>query len=186
MPRNIAKDEWPSRRTVNGGWTTQNTNTIHIFRSEEWERVLIHEVIHAMNWDWNMGSEPKPCWKIKGILAPHLFEAWTELFAEWLYCSWFNIPWEAQRNYQENQAIQILARAPPVWNEDTSIFAYYILKTALAPHIIFLLSVQLGKTEEEREFILCNLLGGELNRLRQMARNISVYPISLRMTIPKK
>ena len=34
-PRHIAATEWPSKSTVNGGWTHQNSTTIYIYRKEE-------------------------------------------------------------------------------------------------------------------------------------------------------
>ena len=78
-PRQLRVNQWPTKTQVNGGWTTVGTPNIVIYRKEEWERVLIHELIHAMHWDWKVDSTPKSCWKLKKTdkLNPHLFEAWT-------------------------------------------------------------------------------------------------------------
>ena len=62
-PRRIKATEWPSRLTVNGGWTYQNSSAIFVYRSEEWDRVFLHEMIHALGWDWEMPEKPLACWK---------------------------------------------------------------------------------------------------------------------------
>lgn len=186
-PRYIEANEWPSRETVNGGWTIPNTNTIYIYRKEEWDRVLIHEMIHALHWDWTMPSEPFPCWKFTGkdTVYPHIFEAWTELYAEWLWCGWHNQSWKDQRKWQTMQALQILARRTkqPNWSENTSIFAYYVLKAALAPHIEFLWAFGNGINETERSHVMCSLVTPVLDQYRRMAETIQPRAMSMRMTV---
>jgi hypothetical protein len=180
-PRRIRADEWPTKKTVNGGWTTSGgASTVYIYRSEEWTRVLIHEVIHAMEWDLAMPRRPLPCWglPVGSKVSSALFEAWTELFAEWLWCAWNGNTlaiWKKQRDWQDAQAIQILARqgdAP--WKEDTSVFAYYVLKAALAPHI----EVLWVRGGDE----LCEYSASRLNVLREAARHQTPVGMSLRMT----
>jgi hypothetical protein len=186
-PRRIAVDEWPSKSSVNGGWTQQNSSVIYIYRSEEWERVFLHEMIHALGWDWKMPAKPLECWGLphNSYIVPALFEAWTELYAEWLWCVWHQVPWEQQRAWQEHQARQILVRYVQLgmrsWQEDTSVFAYYILKAALAPHIAELLLFGNGTTKEEREQVLCRLVRPGLAALQQNLPRAT--PMSLRMTI---
>lgn len=187
-PRNISADEWPSRRTVNGGYTYSGSDTIIVYRQEEWDRVLIHETIHAMKWDWEVPPTPMPCWGLgpAANLAPHLFEAWTELYAEWLWCGWYNKSWAAQTAWMHTQAEQIYARflrSRRSWEENTNVFAYYILKAALAPHIAFLWTLQNGMTAEERAFVLCDLVAAPLDALRVKAANTAPKQISMRMTL---
>ena len=55
-PRILEADEWPTRRNVNGGWAMPGSNSIYIYRKEEYDRVLLHETIHAMN---GIGTCPK-------------------------------------------------------------------------------------------------------------------------------
>lgn len=188
-PRRLGRDEWPNRRNVNGGWTIPGTRAIFVYRAEEYERVVIHETIHALEWDWVMPSTPLKCWKFQdgATVSPHLFEAWTELYAEWLYCGYFNVPWAAQREWQTYQAVQILARRNgDAWKEDTNVFAYYVLKAALAPHMAFLWMFGNGKTAMERHRVLCEWVSPELDRLKALARTARKEPFSLRMTRPKK
>jgi hypothetical protein len=174
-------------KNVNGGFAVPNTPQLFIYRSEEWDRVLLHECIHALGWDWP--SFPvQPCWKLapNSTLLPYLFEAWTELFAEWLWCLWWapeddttGYTWSLQREWQEVQALQVLARSSDRWMETTNAFAYYVLKTALAPRIDFLLIMgsEIVPTE------VCERAGVELDRLR--ARPVRPKRMRLRMTNPK-
>jgi hypothetical protein len=186
-PRRIAADEWPTRRTVNGGWTRAGARAIVVYRSEEYDRVVIHETIHALRWDWEMPSHPLPCWGLSddARLTPALFEAWTELLAEWLWCGWHDVPWRAQRAHMRAQAVQICARPQAVpWCEDTSVFAYYVLKAALAPHMPFLWAFQNGVTPQERARVLCTLVQPELAAIRHDAAMMKPTAISLRMSAP--
>ena len=187
--RNITAKEWPSKSTVNGGWTIPGNDLIVIYRQEEWDRVLLHETIHAMHWDWEMPTKPLVCWGFDKdeVISPHLFEAWTELSAEWLWCGWHNIPWSEQREWQDTQAVQILARdivSGRPWKENTNIFAYYVLKAALAPHVAFLWLARNGRTPEERLDILCRLTEPEIKRLRKEATTVKPTAFALRMTRP--
>jgi hypothetical protein len=188
-PRRLAANAWPSKDTVNGGWTYQNSNTIHIYRSEEWDRVFLHEMIHALGWDWKMPEKPLACWGLTPHSKTHpaLFEAWTELYAEWLWCIWHHespAAWDAQLAWQETQALQILARYRVLgmrsWNEDTSVFAYYVLKAALAPHIAQLLLFGPGDSTT-----LCKLSAPNVAALWAKSRDIVPRDMTLRMTLPQ-
>lgn len=192
-PRFISANEWPSRKTVNGGWTRIGSNVICIFRSEEWDRVFFHELIHAMNWDWDMPkiNDLMECWGFtsgRDKFYPAMFEAWTECLAEWLWCLWHRIPWSKQEEWQTFQAVQILARnnGKP-WHEDTSVFAYYVLKAAIAPHCekILQLHNNIGNTYAQKLNTLC-MFGEELNTLRVLAKDTKPIALSLSMSIPQK
>ena len=185
-PRRIAANEWPGRMSVNGGFAVPGIPEIFVYREEEYDRVVIHEIIHAMKWDWRMPETPLPCWGIRGRMMPHLFEAWTELYAEWLWCGWHNVSWDIQMRWQQLQATQILARQRLLgrdWKEDTNIFAYYILKAALAPHIAFLWMFGNGVVESERLYVLCNLVKSNMNILQAEALRTVPTELSMRMTL---
>ena len=188
-PRRIQKEEWPSRVSVNGGWAMKGNPEVFVYRIEEWQRVLIHETIHALEWDWQMPTKPLACWGLgeHAEVSPHLFEAWTELYAEWLFCGWFNIAWAKQRAWQDEQALQILARHRnnADWKENTNIFAYYVLKACLAPHIAFVWSFGNGQNEEERSNVLCSLVQPRLKMLREHAKSVKPREICMCMTVPK-
>lgn len=188
-PRSVKANEWPSRRSINGGWTIPGSSAICVYREEEWERVVLHEMIHALEWDWKMPTQPDACWSVhSGIYTPALFEAWTELLAEWFWCAWKSVSWPTQRKWQEFQALQILARhyrTNSLWKENTSVFSYYILKTTLAPHMPFLWIHYNGDTEDERKKFLCKIVPSELHRLEKLAEKVIPTEISLCMTIKK-
>ncbi len=191
-PRRIFASEWPSRKTVNGGWTRAGSNVVCVFRSEEWDRVFLHEIIHAMNWDWDMPviNDLLPCWGFtpgKDKFYPAMFEAWTECLAEWLWCLWHRIPWSEQEAWQTFQAVQILARNKGnPWHEDTSVFAYYVLKAAIAPYCkqILELGGNIGNTNTEKISMLC-MIGKEFQELRILANETKPVSISLCMSRPK-
>ncbi len=184
-PRYVQANQWPTKRQVNGGWTRAGSSVVCIYRSEEWERVLLHEMIHALEWDWKMPTRPLSCWGLgdKAETSPALFEAWTELYAEWLWCAWTGTPWQQQRKWQKDQAVQVLARQNGRdWSEDTSVFAYYVLKAALAPHIAFLILHGNGDSTADRYALLCRLAAPELAELRAAALAARPRAISMRMT----
>jgi hypothetical protein len=140
--RELAPNAFPTRAEVNGGWAYPGRPEVFIFRTEEWDRVLIHECIHALLWDVEIGSTVKTCLEEslgQGSLTDALFEAATELNAEWMWCV-IHAPrgdnrgstWIKQQLWQSEQAHHILARSDNIWSEDTSVFAYYVLKAVLA------------------------------------------------------
>lgn len=140
-PRILEPNKFPTRAEVNGGWAYRGGNEVWIFREEEWDRVLIHECVHALNWDLFPSSSTKSCLEesLKGTFTDALAEAATELLAEWFWCI-IHSPiddlnyqtWSKQKNWQLKQAYHILGTRLTLWSEDTSVFAYYLLKTAIA------------------------------------------------------
>lgn len=184
-PRILEINAWPTKESLNGGWTIVGSNEIVVYRSEEWDRVLIHETIHALGWDWqHMPSNALTCWNLSdgSSLMPHLFEAWTELYAEWLWCGWHSMPWETQIHWMYTQSLQILARRTGAWTENTNVFAYYVLKTALAQHIAFLWAFRNGTTHNELLYVLCDLVRPVLERMYAESKHVIPKKISLRMT----
>ena len=137
--------KFPTRAEVNGGWAFPGKGAVWIYREEEWDRVLIHECIHALLWDIHPENGLKKCLESSlnnGTLTNALFEAATELNAEWLWTVIHSPPedldclsWKKQTEWQQNQAYEILARSDKTWQEDTSVFAYYVLKSVLAQDI---------------------------------------------------
>lgn len=187
-PRHLGADAWPTRREINGGWTVAGSSVICVYRSEEWERVVLHEMIHALEWDWPLHiQKPLPCWGLPtgSRMMPAFFEAWTELLAEWWWCGFFGADWRFQRAWQDRQAVQILARHPMgrPWVENTSVFAYYVLKAALAPYMPTLWLHPPTKPADLQR-VLCDWTSEPLSRLRQVASHTSPVALSLSMTHP--
>lgn len=200
-PKVLKEDEWPERKNVNSGFATPHSNEIFIYRSEEYERVILHECIHALGLDWDLHTNTNiaktlfNCWKLEddSVLYPHLFEAWTELYAEWLYFVFYakptdNLPilWDCQRAWQDNQAIQILARYKKIdkWIENTNVFAYYVLKACLAPMIGLLFLTKTGKDSNESIKLLCHNVHIRLDELKAIAEKTAPKKIALIMINP--
>jgi hypothetical protein len=76
-------------------------------------------------------------------LWPHLGEAFTEFFAEWLWAiagakhiSDARSRWDYQRKCSESQAASIWSRIRTISTDEdeTNVFAYYVLKWVLMQH----------------------------------------------------
>jgi hypothetical protein len=133
----------PGRDHVNGGWAIPGVLEVNVYRREEAHKVMIHESIHALELDVPH-AEIEPVrqsleTEFGRRLWPHLGEAFTELYAEWLW----TIPrasslhevrdlWTAQMRCSETQAALVWGRIrDSVTDEDTNVFAYYVLKWVL-------------------------------------------------------
>ena len=188
--------EFPTRAEVNGGWTYRGSSAVYIFREEEWDRVLIHECIHALNWDVMMEPNTRNCLEAElgteSELKDAIFEAATELNAEWFYCiihshddDLYGRNWLKQREWQKKQAIYILARKPMIWKEDTSVFAYYVLKSILAEDMDnFLINWVSGTLQSEKWCFLWSVYKESYFKEASNFIHFNEKKISMRMTDP--
>lgn len=194
--RVLQPGQFPTRTEVNGGWTYKGFNQIYMFRDEEWDRVMIHECIHAFNWDAHIVPSTQVCLEAElrgGTLKPAIFEAATELNAEWLWCI-IHSPehddmaetWKKQMDWQKRQCLVILERKGDTpWNEDTSVFAYYILKTVLAETMDeFLIEWLSGQLHSQEWCTAWSIHKPEYMRKAALLQ-LSHVPISMRMTNPE-
>lgn len=136
----------PGRDHINGGWAVPGTPEVHVYRREEALKVMLHEVIHGLGLDVAAAAVAEPRAQFERALGrklwPHLGEAYTELFAEWLWSiaaarslADARRRWRAQRACAERQAAQVWARTRDSREaEDTNVFAYYVLKWVLMLH----------------------------------------------------
>jgi hypothetical protein len=137
----------PGREHVNGGWAIPRVPEVHVYRREEALKVMIHESIHALGLDVNVALVDPIRGAFEAALGrrlwPHLGEAYTELFAEWLWAvagarseAGAARRWLAQRACAERQAAAVWVRIRDSReDEDTNVFAYYILKWVLMRHL---------------------------------------------------
>ena len=136
----------PGRDHVNGGWAIPGVPEVHVYRREEAHKVMLHETIHAIGLDVPLAAvEPVRAAfdrELGRSLWPHLGEAFTEFFAEWLWSiagarslGDAEKRWGAQLSCSEAQAGRVWAR---IWDsreaENTNVFAYYVLKWVLMAH----------------------------------------------------
>lgn len=136
----------PEREHVNGGWAVPGVPEVHVYRREEAHKVMIHETIHALGLDVPASAvEPVRAAfdrELGRSLWPHLGEAFTEFFAEWLWAiagarslTEARARWRAQLACSEAQAGRVWARVGDSRDaENTNVFAYYVLKWVLMGH----------------------------------------------------
>jgi hypothetical protein len=139
LPANVD----PGRDHVNGGWAVPGILEVHVYRREEAHKVMIHEAIHALDLDVSHEAVTPVRQTLEAefgrSLWPHLGEAFTELYAEWLWSiaratslREASDLWTAQMRCSEGQAAVVWARIrDSVVDEDTNVFAYYVLKWVL-------------------------------------------------------
>lgn len=149
LPRKIPeKGQLIGPYHVNGGASYVCTTAfINVFRREEAEKVLIHELIHALCADVNTESIDLLIENAVGASDLKLPEAYTEFLAEYYYiasrCENFEKAWQQQISYADQLVRTILAhygRHSPLdkrkpWIEKTAVFSYYIMKAVLLRHL---------------------------------------------------
>jgi len=146
-PRILPANTDPRQEHLNGGWAVPGVPEVHVYRREEAHKVLLHETIHALNLDVPQSLTDPVRIKFESVLGrrlwPHLGEAFTELYAEWLWSIASSASradakraWTAQLACSAKQAAQIWARIHDATDpENTNVFAYYVLKWTLMQHL---------------------------------------------------
>ena len=144
--RSVPAGTDPGRDHVNGGWAIPGIPEVHVYRREEAHKVMLHECIHALGLDVDSHLVAPVLKQFEGSLGrrlwPHLGEAYTELYAEllWSVASATSLKrakeaWAYQLVCSEKQAAQVWARIyDSTEDENTNIFAYYVLKWVLMQH----------------------------------------------------
>ena len=146
-PRILPANTVPQQEHLNGGWAVPGVPEVHVYRREEAHKVLLHEAIHALGLDVPTALIDPVRRQFESVLGrrlwPHLGEAFTELYAEWLWAiAGANTKkeaierWQAQVKCSERQAGEIWARICDITtDENTNVFAYYVLKWVLMQHL---------------------------------------------------
>lgn len=145
--RELPADTVPTRAHINGGWATPGILEVHVYRREEAHKVLLHEMIHALDLDVSREAAAAVREQLNADVGRelwiHLGEAYTELFAEWLWAiaqsrsvREARTLWSAQVACATRQAAAVWVRVRDVREpEDTNVFAYYVLKWVLMQHL---------------------------------------------------
>jgi len=148
-PRLLPANTDPRQEHLNGGWAIPGVPEVHVYRREEAHKVLLHETIHALSLDVPQTLTDPVRLQFDAAfgrrLWPHLGEAFTELYAEWLWAiacphvktrKQAEARWAAQLVCSSKQAAQIWTRIRDSKKaEDTNVFAYYVLKWVLMEHL---------------------------------------------------
>jgi hypothetical protein len=146
-PRRLPAFVDPKQEHLNGGWAVPGVPEVHVYRREEAHKVLLHECIHALSLDVPAALVDPILRQFEKALGrslwPHLGEAFTELYAEWLWSissagskKEAMAFWNSQMRCSEKQAAQVWARIHDATEaETTNVFAYYVLKWVLMQHL---------------------------------------------------
>ncbi len=166
-------DERPmSPDHINGGFTDTNSNSIFIIRSQEFSKVILHEVLHHSkqihNNNWNMSEINilKSVFNIgkSTLLLPN--EAVVELWASYMHCLFmsfdYGMPLQNILNAEiENSFIQsnrIIRKQKQElnaeWNETTNAYCYIIFKTIMLADMNQLHTHKMHDTKYITEFII--------------------------------
>lgn len=196
MPAN--KDDIIDVVNVNGGYTYINKNNIYIIREEDYEKVIIHELLHHNTIthyeDWNEGNirRLRVHFRIHHdmLLLPN--EAIIETFACILNTIFYTIETNTGLNYnlkrdQEHSlylAKKIIDKqGEQLWNEKTHSFCYNVLKTILYVYCNKFLQIYKYRNDTEMtDFILqySQKIYRRVKRLKVMNR---VSQLALKQTI---
>ena len=132
--------------------TSKNTyGKILIWRKEEYLKVLIHELLHSMNYDYNLiNSNIDNIFKKKIALSNNynIHEGWTEfitiLLYYMIYCINSNKKFKDFEKMIEYQTLYSLKQASMIYKysfkneifyENSNVFSYYIIKYCLLVNI---------------------------------------------------
>jgi hypothetical protein len=137
------KDEIISQHNINSGYTDISKNIIFIWRLEEFEKVILHEIMHH----FNMDMRDHDCDIYMDINGPHsYYEAYTDfqaIFYNIIYISLLtNKPvkelLELELLFIKNQAVQLynlfgLHETDHIVQKSPA-YSYYILKYLIFKH----------------------------------------------------
>jgi len=188
------KNKVITSENVNSGYTDFTNNIIFIWRYEEFEKVLFHEIIHFYELDKSNHSVPNII--NTDIYSHNYYEAITDLYGILYHIIYISIITkielkillELEISYIKNQAIKLnnffnlynWKHKPNKYiNQSTSAFSYYILK-----YLLFEYLLNLNKCDiyEHLDYInYNNLLNNILSKPFNQTEFINLN--SMRMTL---
>lgn len=138
---------------INGGFTTHEGNNIYIFRSEEFSKVILHEILHHSpkvhyeNWNASHINMLKNAFNIHEatLLIPN--EAVVELWATILHIGFISFDYmleyndilKAEIEHSIMQSKKMLDKQKTFhksqWREETNAFCYVVFKTILLANL---------------------------------------------------
>lgn len=143
---------------VNGGVTWAAMNMILVYREEEWEKVLLHELLHYFGFDYF----PQGLMEVDSQIAKQfsieastprglgLNEAYIEALTSIIYVAYivlcgrsrssafttFKSLWRSAMRFTQNHYIKQIVKLQThygklAWRESTHVFSYYVCKACL-------------------------------------------------------
>lgn len=167
MPRN---GNVISPEHINGGYTHTDGNEIFIIRSEEFSKVILHEIlhhckqVHSEAWTNTQINALKARFNIakSTLLIPNeaVVEVWATLMHSMFTSFEYGVDWkdliqiELKHSIQlSNNVLELQQKMAQGWYENTNAYAYVIFKTILLKHIL-----EQGLTRWDPEYVTNVLL----------------------------
>lgn len=172
---------------INGGFTSTKENDIFILRTEEFGKVLLHELVHHItiihneNWSVSQIKQLKQHFRIseETVLIPNeaVVEFWATLFYLFFISFDYHIPIkkliEIEQKFSLRQTQKLLLfQNKKFWNEKSNAYAYIVLKTILLSNYS-----KLMKLPYDLNFLTDLFISHNMNK------QISSHNNSLRMMI---
>ena len=142
--KTLKPDEKITSNTVNSGYFIPFTKTIIIFRNEEIEKVLLHELLHAHKYELPELSDQEQV-----VLQAHfgskekilLNEAYIDALAIYhhtriYFPTNFKAVWNNEIKYAKEKREEVIAHNS-FQNTDTNVIAYYIIKPTIMEKDLF-------------------------------------------------
>ena len=170
LKRKLPKKEIMDTKHVNGGFTYVNRNNIFVIRKEDYDKVLIHELLHHNNFIHHEEWKPENILRLKKHfnirhdceLLPN--EAVIEVLACFIntvfYAIEFGTDFEELLRKEQAYSLTIAKKTlhfqnGKPWYERTNAFCYIILKTIMYLHIDKFLKIYRYKNDTDMtEFLI--------------------------------
>lgn len=167
----VAKSTLISAEHINGGYTDRNGNNIYILRSEEFSKVILHEILHHYK---EVHFTPQEINMLKSIFNIHSDcfllpnEAVIELWATVMHCLFLSFDYKMYYKSLLKQEIKhsliqchkIFDKQTKLsaskWNEYTNAYCYIVFKCILLMGLDKLNADSMTKSEYIVEYLMNN------------------------------
>jgi hypothetical protein len=152
------KSDIISAKNINGGFTYINSNNIYIIRKEDYEKVIIHELLHHNNIihheDWKE-KNIKILKKLCNIANDQVFipnEAIIETFAIILIV-------KKIIDKQDNK----------LWRENTHCYCYIVLRAVFYIYFKDFIKTYVGKNDDYITIFICKYFPKIMSRIKKVS-----------------
>lgn len=185
---------------VNSGQTSfsDSRRSISIWRYQEWSKIWIHELLHALNWDSFVKMASPGCkvhvnWRQR-LMRNKWHEMWTELWAVWLHvlfsaqCSFRKAEtlWHDEYEHMTRQAHCLDQRGTTLKFDRSAVWSYFVLKYAMVEYGPTMLDLACQVTKAQKPVDrLCEITRAAWRCFRNNrdTEQTTQCPLGLKMTI---
>jgi hypothetical protein len=180
------KTEIINAKNINGGFTYINTNNIYIVRKEDYEKVIIHELLHHNNFihndDWNI-KNIKMLKNICRIEKTQIFipnEAIIETFAIILNAIFYsienNISFKEILNKDRKHNIIIAKiiidkQGDNVWKEKTHSYCYIVIRAVFYLYFKEFIKIYKGNNDGDITSFIIKYMPKIMNKIKKLPNN---------------